>query len=251
LAKRFKDPKDPLKLVIVRDMWLTGFDVPCLHTMYVDKPMRSHGLMQAIARVNRVFKDKPGGLVVDYLGLADQLKRAMADYTASGGRGKATIDKEKAVALMLEKYEVVCDMYHDFDYKPILKAQPNERMAGIAAAMEHILSLEDGKKRYLQAVTVLSKAFALAVPHEEIFRIRDEVGFFQEVRSALAKATAEGEGKTPEELDTAIRQLISKAIVSNEVVDIFAAAGLKKPDISIIAITFIPFYDDFRVIMNL
>ena len=251
MAKRFKDPKDPLKLVIVRDMWLTGFDVPCLHTMYVDKPMRSHGLMQAIARVNRVFKDKPGGLVVDYLGLADQLKRAMADYTASGGRGKATIDKEKAVALMLEKYEVLCDMYHDFDYKPILKAQPNERMAGIAAAMEHILSLEDGKKRYLQAVTVLSKAFALAVPHEEIFRIRDEVGFFQEVRSALAKATAEGEGKTPEELDTAIRQLISKAIVSNEVVDIFAAAGLKKPDISIIAITFIPFYDDFRVIMNL
>jgi type I restriction enzyme R subunit len=239
LAKRFKDPNDPLKLVIVRDMWLTGFDVPCLHTMYVDKPMRSHGLMQAIARVNRVFKDKPGGLVVDYLGLADQLKRALADYTASGGRGKAAIDQEEAVALMLEKYEVVCDMYHGFEYKPFLKAQPARRMAGIAAAMEHIISLEDGKKRYLQAVTVLSKAFALAVPHEETFRIRDEVGFFQEVRSALAKVTVEGEGKTPEELDTAIRQLISKAIASNEVVDIFAAAGLKKPDISILSDEFL------------
>jgi len=208
IARRFKDPADPLKLVIVRDMWLTGFDVPCLHTMYVDKPMRSHGLMQAIARVNRVFKDKPGGLVVDYLGLADQLKRALADYTASGGRGSATIDQEEAVALMLEKYEVVCDMYHGFDYKPLLHAPPAGRMAGIAAAMEHILTLENGKKRYLQAVTVLSKAFALAVPHEETFRIRDEVGFFQEVRSALAKATVEGEGKTPEELDSAIRQLI-------------------------------------------
>ncbi|MFZ5994786.1 MAG: type I restriction endonuclease subunit R [Thermodesulfobacteriota bacterium] len=239
LAKRFKDPGDTLKLVIVRDMWLTGFDVPCLHTMYVDKPMRSHGLMQAIARVNRVFKDKPGGLVVDYLGLADQLKRALADYTASGGRGKATIDQEEAVALMLEKYEVVCDMYHGFDYKPILLVQPAGRMAGIAAAMEHILSLEDGKKRYLQAVTVLSKAFVLAVPHEETLRIRDDVGFFQEVRSALAKATVEGEGKTPEELDTAIRQLISKAIVSNEVVDIFAASGLKKPDISILSDEFL------------
>ena len=239
IAKRFKDPDDPLKLVIVRDMWLTGFDVPCLHTMYVDKPMRSHGLMQAIARVNRVFKDKPGGLVVDYLGLADQLKRALADYTASGGRGSATIDQEEAAALMLEKYEIVCDMYHGFDYKPLLHATPAERMAGIAAAMEHILTLEEGKKRYLQAVTVLSKAFALAVPHEEALKIRDEVGFFQEVRSALAKATVEGEGKTPEELDTAIRQLISKAIVSNEVVDIFAAAGLKKPDISILSDEFL------------
>jgi len=239
LAKRFKDPDDPLRLVIVRDMWLTGFDVPCLHTMYVDKPMRSHGLMQAIARVNRVFKDKPGGLVVDYLGLADQLKRALADYKASEGRGKATIDQQEEVALMLEKYEVVCDMYHGFDYKSILQVQPADRMAGIAVAMEHVLTLEDGKKRYLQAVTVLSKSFALAVPHEETLKIRDEVGFFQEVRSALAKATVEEEGKSQEELDTAIRQLISKAIVSNEVVDIFVAAGLKKPDISILSDEFL------------
>lgn len=239
LAKQFKDPSNPLKLVIVRDMWLTGFDCPSMHTMYVDKPMRSHGLMQAIARVNRVFKDKPGGLVVDYLGLADQLKRALADYTASGGRGKATIDQEEAVALMLEKYEVVHDMYHGFDYMSLLKVKPAERMAGIVAAMEHILSLKDGKKRCLQAVTELSKAFALAVPHEETLKIRDEVGFFQEVRSALAKATVEGEGKTQEELDTAIRQLISKAITSDEVVDIFAAAGLKRPDISILSDEFL------------
>lgn len=239
LAKQFKDPSDPLKLVIVRDMWLTGFDCPSMHTMYVDKPMRSHGLMQAIARVNRVFKDKPGGLVVDYLGLADQLKRALADYTASGGRGKATIDQEEAVALMLEKYEVVRDMYHGFDYMPLLKVKPAERMAGIVAAMEHILSLKDGKKRCLQAVTELSKAFALAVPHEETLKIRDEVGFFQEVRSAIAKATVEGEGKTQEEMDTAIRQLISKAITSDEVVDIFTAAGLKRPDISILSDEFL------------
>ncbi|MDA8086723.1 MAG: type I restriction endonuclease subunit R [Nitrospiraceae bacterium] len=239
LAKRFKDPNDPLKLVIVRDMWLTGFDVPCLHTMYVDKPMQGHGLMQAIARVNRVFKDKPGGLVVDYLGLADQLKRALADYTESGGRGKAATGQEEAVAMMLEKYEIVCAMYHGFDYMPYLRAKAAGRMAGIAAAMEHILTLEDGKKRYLQAVALLSKTFALSVPHEETQKIRDEVGFFQEVRSALAKATVEDGGKTQEELDTAIRQLISKAIVSDEVVDIFAAAGLKKPDISILSEEFL------------
>ena len=177
--------------------------------------------------------------MVDYLGLADQLKRALADYKASEGRGKATIDQQEEVALMLEKYEVVCDMYHGFDYKSILQVQPADRMAGIAVAMEHVLTLEDGKKRYLQAVTVLSKSFALAVPHEETLKIRDEVGFFQEVRSALAKATVEEEGKSQEELDTAIRQLISKAIVSNEVVDIFVAAGLKKPDISILSDEFL------------
>jgi len=239
LAKRFKDPEDPLKLVIVRDMWLTGFDCPSMHTMYVDKPMRGHGLMQAIARVNRVFKDKPGGLVVDYIGLADQLKYALADYTEAGGRGKATIDQEEAVAVMLEKYEVVHSMFHGFDYATLLKAEPAKRIAGIAAAMEHILQLEDGKKRYLTAVTALSKAFALAVPHEKTLVIRDEVGFFQEVRSGLAKATVEGVGKTPEEIDTAIRQLVSRAVSSDEVVDIFAVAGLKKPDISILSDEFL------------
>ncbi|MEZ6231850.1 MAG: HsdR family type I site-specific deoxyribonuclease [Candidatus Brocadiaceae bacterium] len=239
LAKRFKDPADPMKVVIVRDMWLTGFDCPSLHTMYVDKPMRGHGLMQAIARVNRVFKDKPGGLVVDYLGLADQLKRALADYTEAGGRGKAAINQEEAVAVMLEKFEVVVSMFHGFDYASLLKAEPAKRIACVAAAMEHILQLEDDKKRYLAEVTALSKAFALAVPHEEVLKIRDEVGFFQEVRAGLAKATVEGEGKSPEEMDTAIRQLISRAVASEEVIDIFAAAGLKKPDISILSDDFL------------
>jgi type I restriction enzyme, R subunit len=239
LAKRFKDPSDPMKLVIVRDMWLTGFDCPSLHTMYVDKPMRGHGLMQAIARVNRVFKDKPGGLVVDYLGLADQLKRALADYTEAGGRGKAAINQEEAVAVMLEKFEVVVSMFHSFDYASLLKAEPAKRIAGIAAAMEHILQLEDGKKRYLAEVTALSKAFALAVPHEEALRIRDEVGFFQEVRAGLVKATIQSEGKTFEEMDTAVRQLVSRAVAAEGVVDIFAASGLKKPDISILSDDFL------------
>jgi type I restriction enzyme, R subunit len=239
IAKRFKNPDDPMKLVIVRDMWLTGFDCPSLHTMYVDKPMRGHGLMQAIARVNRVFKDKPGGLVVDYLGLADQLKRALADYTEAGGRGDATIDKEAAVKVMLEKYDIVASMYHGFDYKSLLKGDHKKRLAGIAAAMEYILQMEDGKKRYLAEVSALSKAFALSVPHEEALRIRDEVGFFQEVRAGLAKATVEGAGKSPEEMDTAIRQLVSRAVASDEVVDIFAAAGLKKPDISILSDDFL------------
>jgi len=239
LAKRFKNPNDPMKVVIVRDMWLTGFDCPSLHTMYVDKPMRGHGLMQAIARVNRVFKDKPGGLVVDYLGLADQLKRALADYTEAGGRGKATINQDEAVAVMLEKYDIVASMFHNFDYASIIWAEPEKRIAGIVAAMEHILQLEDGKKRYMSEVSALSKAFALAVPKEETHQIRDEVGFFQEVRAGLAKATVEGEGKSPEEMDTAIQQLVSRAVASEEVIDIFAAAGLKKPDISILSDDFL------------
>jgi type I restriction enzyme R subunit len=239
LAKRFKDPADPMKIVIVRDMWLTGFDCPSLHTMYIDKPMRGHGLMQAIARVNRVFKDKPGGLIVDYLGLADQLKRALADYTEAGGQGKVAIDQEEAVKVMLEKYEVVVSMFCGFDYLSLLKAIPAKRIAGIVNAMEYILQLEDGKKRYLTEISALSKAFALAVPHEEALKIRDEVGFFQEVRAGLAKTTIEGEGKSPEEMDTAIRQLISRAVASDEVIDIFAAAGLKKPDISILSDNFL------------
>ncbi|MCG8606512.1 DUF3387 domain-containing protein, partial [bacterium] len=219
--------------------WLTGFDCPSLHTMYVDKPMRGHGLMQTIARVNRVFKDKPGGLVVDYLGLADQLKRALADYTEAGGRGKGAVDQEEAVALTLEKYEIVAAMYHGFDYTPLLQANPDVRLSGIAAALEHILALEDGKRRYLKSVAALSKAFALAVPHEEALKMRDQVGFFQDVRSALAKATVEGNGKTQEEMDSAIRQLVSRAVASEEVVDIFAAVGLRKPDISILSDEFL------------
>lgn len=239
MAKRYKDAKDELRLVIVRDMWLTGFDCPSMHTMYLDKPMGGHNLMQAIARVNRVFHDKPGGRVVDYLGLADALKRALANYTASGGKGKATIDQNEAVAVLLEKYEIVRDMFHGFDYAPIVKATAAQRMTGIAQAMEFILGLEDGKKRYLQAVTVLSKAFALAIPHENALAIRDEVGLFQEIRASLVKATVSDSEKSPEEMETAIRQLVSRAVSSTEVVDIFAAAGLDKPDISILSDKFL------------
>ena len=191
LAKAFKNPKTPFKIVIVRDMWLTGFDAPCLHTMYADKPMRSHGLMQAIARVNRVFKDKPGGLVVDYLGLAEELKLALADYTNSKGKGEIKLDQEEAVAVMVERYERVCVIMHGFDYQAAAKAAPGKRLPLIAQAAEHVLKQADGKPRYLLAVSELSKAFALSVPHEKALEIRDEVGFFQEVRSVLAKSIGE------------------------------------------------------------
>jgi type I restriction enzyme R subunit len=187
LANRFRNPKDPFKIVIVRDMWLTGFDCPSLHTMYVDKPMRAHGLMQAIARVNRVFRDKPGGLVVDYLGLAHELKQALATYTESGGTGKTAIDQAEAVAVMKEKYEVCCDLFHGFDWSKWKTGSPEERLSLLPAAQEHILAQENGKERLLKAVTELSKAFALAVPHEEALAIRDDVAFFQAVRAALTK----------------------------------------------------------------
>ena len=239
LAKRFKDPNNGLKLVIVRDMWLTGFDCPSMHTMYIDKPMSGHNLMQAIARVNRVFRDKPGGLVVDYIGLADSLKRALANYTASGGKGDATVDQEQAAAVLMEKYEVVRDMMHGFDYRTVIEDIPAKRIPGITQAMEFILGQDDGKKRYLPAVSALTKAFALAVPHEKAIQIRDEVGFFQEVRAALVKTTGDEQGRTPDEIDSAIKQLVSKAVSSTEVVDIFEAAGMDKPDISILSDEFL------------
>jgi type I restriction enzyme R subunit len=238
LAKRFKNPKDPLKLVIVRDMWLTGFDCPCLHSMYLDKPMRGHGLMQAIARVNRVFKDKPGGLVVDYLGIADQLKMALATYTESGGRGQTAVDQNEAAAVMEEKYEIVAAMFHGFDYTAFFTGTNAERLSIIPKAMEHILQQDEGKERYLKGVNELSKAFALAVPHPEAIKIRDDVGFFQTLRSGILKATATGR-KTPEELDTAVRQIVSRAVASEGIVDIFATAGLKNPDISILSDEFL------------
>ena len=238
LAKRFRDPGDPLQIVLVRDMWLTGFDAPSLHTMYVDKPMRGHGLMQAIARVNRVFQDKPGGLVVDYLGLAHELKRALATYTESGGTGKTTVDQAEAVAVMLEKYEVCCGLFHGFDYSGWTDGTSTERVSLLPAAQEHILAQENGKERCLRAVRALSQAFALAVPHEESMRIRDDVAFFQAVRAVLAKRAA-GEARPAEELDYAIRQIVSRAVASEGVVDIFAAAGLEKPDISILSEEFL------------
>ena len=238
LAKRFRAPGDPLRLVLVRDMWLTGFDAPSLHTMYVDKPMRGHGLMQAVARVNRVFRDKPGGLVVDYLGLAQELKRALATYTQSGGTGETAFDQEQAVDVMQEKYEVCCDLFHGFDRSKWSSGTPTERLALLPAAQEHILAQENGKDRYLAAVRALSQAFALAVPHEAALHIRDEVAFFQAVRSVLAKRVS-GNARPEEELDHAVRQIVSRAVASEGVLDIFSAAGLEKPDISVLSDEFL------------
>ena len=238
LAKRFRNADDPLRMVLVRDMWLTGFDAPSLHTMYVDKPMRGHGLMQAIARVNRVFKDKPGGLVVDYLGLAHELKRALATYTESGGTGKTALDQEEAVAVMLEKYEICGGLFHGFDRSKWTTGTPQERLGLLPAAQEHILVQENGKDRCVQSVRELSQAFALAVPHEDAIRIRDDVAFFQAVQSVLAKR-ASADARPEEELDHAVRQIISRAVASEGVIDIFAAAGLEKPDISILSEEFL------------
>ncbi len=238
LANRFRSANDPFRIVLVRDMWLTGFDAPSLHTMYLDKPMRGHGLMQAIARVNRVFKDKPGGLVVDYLGLANDLRKALVTYTESGGTGRTAIDKEEAVAVMLEKHEVCCALFHGFDWSKWTTGAPQERLGLIPAGQEHILSQENGKDRCLKAVRELSQAFALAVPHAETFRIRDDVGFFQAVRAALSKRAA-GEARPEEDLDLAVRQIVSRAVASEGVMDIFAAAGLDKPDISVLSEDFL------------
>ena len=238
LAKRFRDPADPLRMVLVRDMWLTGFDAPSLHTMYVDKPMRGHGLMQAIARVNRVFRDKPGGLVVDYLGLAHELKRALATYTESGGKGQTALDKEQAVRVMLENYEVCCGLFHGFDRSVWTAGSPADRLNLLPAALEHVLAQEDGKARILKAVRELSQAFALAVPHPETVRIRDDVSLFQYVRAALSKRTGPSP-KSDQELDHAVRQIVSRAVASDGVVDIFAAAGLKKPDVSVLSEDFL------------
>ena len=238
LAKRFRDPEDSLQIVLVRDMWLTGFDAPSLHTMYVDKPMRGHGLMQAIARVNRVFKDKPGGLIVDYLGLTQELKQALDTYTENDGQGEIAPDLEQAVAVMREKHDVCRGLFHGFDWSLWTSGTAQQRLGLLPTAQEHILAQEDGKQRYLNAVRELSQAFALAVPHDEALRIRDDVGFFQAVRAALSKRAA-SEARPEEELDFAVRQIISQAVASEGVMDIFAAAGLDKPDISVLSEEFL------------
>jgi type I restriction enzyme R subunit len=238
LAVRFRDVEDPLRIVIVRDMWLTGFDAPSLHTMYVDKPMRGHGLMQAIARVNRVFKDKPGGLVVDYLGLTHELKRALATYADGGGKGSAAIPQDEAVAVMAEKHEICCGLLSGIDRSKWTSGGPGERLGLLPPAQEHVLAQENGKDRFLGVVRALEQAFALAVPHETALAIRDDVAFFQAVRSALVKRSI-GEARTDEELDHAIRQIIARAVAPEGVVDVFAAAGLEKPDISILSDEFL------------
>jgi len=238
LANRFRDDADPMRVVLVRDMWLTGFDCPSLHTMYVDKPMRGHGLMQAITRVNRVFGDKPGGLVVDYLGLAHELKQVLAAYTDSGGTGHALHDQDEAVALMLGKYEVCRGLFHGFDWSKWTGGRPQERLGLLPPAQEHILKQENGKDRCLRAVRELTLAFVLAAPHPEALRIRDDVAFFQTVQAALAKRAA-GDPHPEEEIDYAIRQIISRAVAAEGMVDIFAAAGLRKPDLSILSDEFL------------
>ena len=237
LAERMKDPNDPLTIVIVRDMWLTGFDAPSLHTMYIDKPMQGHTLMQAIARVNRVFRDKPGGLVVDYLGLAFELKKALSEYT-EGDRRETGIPLDQAIAIMEEKYDIVSAMFNGFSYRSFFTDDTNRRLLIIEKAMDHILSQDDGKERYIRNVTELTKAFALVIPDAAAMRIRDDVGFFQAVRSALIKNT-ESRRVDSGESETAIKQILSKALVSDRVVDIFAAAGLNKPDISILSDEFL------------
>ena len=238
LANRFRNPDDQFRVVLIRDMWLTGFDAPSLHTMYLDKPMRGHGLFQAITRVNRVFKDKPGGLVVDYLGLANDLRKAVDTYTHSGGRGRATFNQADAVDVMLEKYEICCGMFHGFDWTPWKTGTAQEKLSLIPAAQEHILAQQSGKERYLQAVLDLSRAFALSVPDEQALRIREDVRFFQMVRAALLKKSAVDQTPTGD-LDSAIRQIVSRAVASEGVVDIFAEAGLNKPDISVLSDEFL------------
>ncbi len=239
LANRFKDSKDPFRIVIVRDMWLTGFDAPCLHTMYADKPMRGHGLMQAIARVNRVFRDKPGGLIVDYLGLADQLKQALATYTESGGQGHPTYDTAQAIAVMLEKHEIAGSMLHGLNWAKWVTGKPAEKLALIPAGQQHILEQEDGKTRFVHVVTELSRAFALCAASDEATAIRDDISYFQAIQAALNKQST-GNQKTPDQLDAAVRQLVSKALVTDgQVIDVFTAAGLSKPDISILSDQFL------------
>lgn len=239
LADRMKDPDDELKLVIVRDMWLTGFDVPCLHTLYIDKPMQGHNLMQAIARVNRVYKDKPSGLIVDYLGIASDLKKALSFYSDSGGKGNPTEQQDEAVAIMNEKLEVVQHLLHGFDYQPYFSADVSHKLSLILQAEDFILGLDDGKKRFVNEVNALSKAFAIAIPHERAMAVKEEVAFFQAVKARLCKFDATSSHKTNEEIETTIRQVIDKALVSEQVVDIFDAAGIKKPDISILSEEFL------------
>jgi len=235
IGDNFKDPKHELQLIIVRDMFLTGYDAPSLHTMYLDKPIKGHTLMQAIARVNRVYPGKEGGLVVDYMGIAAELKKALLDYTESGGKGKPTFEQEKAVMLMLEKYEVVKDMFHGFNYRRFFELKANERVSFIPSAMEHILKEKGKKERFARETTALLKAFSLAVPHNRAMKIKEEVGLFQAIKAAITKTTETGKETQQEKFDSAIKQILSKAVVSDRIIDIFEAAGIQKPELSILS----------------
>ncbi|MBC8333268.1 MAG: type I restriction endonuclease subunit R [Anaerolineae bacterium] len=248
IGNRLKDSTDPLKIIIVRDMLLTGFDAPPLHTMYIDKPMNGHNLMQAIARVNRVFGDKQGGLIVDYIGIAQDLKNALADYTASEGKGRIYHDQEEAVAKMREFYEIVMDMFGTFQYRRYFGLDPKGKLNFILDAANYIADLTEeqngetvrnGKERFRDNVIKLQKAFALAVPHEQAFAIRDDLAFFQAIKARFAKFDEQSKTRTDAEIETAVRQIINDAIISEEVVDVFDAAGIKRPDISILSDEFL------------
>ena len=246
LANRMKDSQDELKLVIVRDMWLTGFDAPSMHTLYIDKPMQGHNLMQAIARVNRVYKDKPAGLIVDYLGIASDLKKALSFYNDSGGKGDPAEAQEQAVALMLEKLEVVSQMFHGFNYERYFDVDTREKLSIILHAEDFILGLEEGKKRFINEVTALSQAFAIAIPHDEATDVKEEVAFFQAIKARFAKFDVTGEGKTDHEMETAIRQVIDRALISEQIIDVFDASGIKKPDISVLSDEFLAEVQDYQ-----
>ncbi len=235
LEKRFKDPTDPLRLVIVRDMWLTGFDAPCVHTLYVDKPMKGHNLMQAIARVNRVFKDKQGGLVVDYIGIGNELKAAMKEYTHSKGRGKPTVDAYEAYSVLMEKMDVLRAMLHGFDYEDFLSGGHKT----LAGAANHVLGIKDGKRRFADIALAMSKAFTLCCTLDEAKAVREEVAFFQAVKVILTKKELSAQKKTDEQRELAIRQIINSAVVSDSVVDIFDAVGLDKPNIGLLSDEFL------------
>jgi type I restriction enzyme R subunit len=239
ITSRLKDPHDPLKLVIVRDMLLTGFDAPVLHTLYIDKPMTGHNLMQAIARVNRVSKDKEGGLVVDYIGIAQDLKKALSVYMDNGGKGQIEFEQEDAVLKMKELYEIVVDMFGTFDYKRFFSLQPKEKLLFLLDATNHILELDKGRGRFKSAVNNLSKAFAISVPHPDALAIRDDLAFFQAVKARISKIQQNEKAWSDEEIETAIRQIISEAVISSEVVDIFQAAGIERPEISILSDEFL------------
>ncbi len=239
LAKRFKNPDDPFKLVIVRDMWLTGFDAPCMHTMYIDKPMQGHGLMQAIARVNRVFRDKPGGLVVDYIGLADSLQQAIHTYTQSGGEGDTTIDVDEAVAVLIEKLEICRGLFQGFDTEAFLMGTPTARLKLLPQAADHVFGLTDGRDRLVKAVLDMSNAHALCSAHEDALAHRDEIAFYQAVKGTVAKSSVGTTPTSAADMDQAIRQIVSNAIVAGGVVDIFDAVGLKKPDLAILSDEFL------------
>ena len=240
LAERMKDAQDSLKLVIVRDMWLTGFDAPSMHTLYIDKPMQGHNLMQAIARVNRVYGDKPGGLVVDYLGIASDLKKALSFYSDAGGKGDPALAQEQAVALVLEKIAVLNQMLAGVSYRRYFMADVSGKLSVILEIEDYILGLDNGKKRFIDEVSKLSQAFAIAVPHEQAMAVNQEVAFFQAVKARLVKFDQHtGSGRSNAEIESTIRQVIDKALVSEQVVDVFDAAGIKKPEISILSDEFL------------